>query len=209
MPRSSVATSRAGSTCRSRTSHGRDGQREDQGDVQHPNDGQFAVADALRDLWHPTCLSGRMTKSAPSRCRISRSMCSTGLRAPTVLHNSTAGRTAPFPGQTHPSASVTGMPSAVSRSVRRHGSGTRRPDGRGPGRSGAVPAASHNAFGLDAASAVVSAPSYPDRPAEAFRRAQRLVPCDCSGSVGLPRPCVWAGGMGLLIPSRYHAGFTR
>lgn len=31
----------------------------------------------------------------------------------TLLHNSADGRGSPFPGQTHPTASVTGMPSAV------------------------------------------------------------------------------------------------
>ena len=46
---------------------------------------------------------------------------------------------------------------------------------------------------FDAASAVIAAPSSPDRPTEALRCAQGFVPCDCSGRVGLPWLGVFAG----------------
>jgi len=46
---------------------------------------------------------------------------------------------------------------------------------------------------FDAASAVIAAPSSPDRPTEAFRCAEGLVTRDGTGTVGLPRPSVLAG----------------
>jgi len=51
---------------------------------------------------------------------------------------------------------------------------------------------------FDTASAVIAAPSSPDRPTEALRCVQGFVPCDCSGSVGLP----WLG----VLSGRYDRG---
>jgi len=47
--------------------------------------------------------------------------------------------------------------------------------------------------GLDAAPAVIAAPSSPDSSAEAFRRAQGFVAGNRSGGIGCPRLGVFAG----------------
>ena len=55
---------------------------------------------------------------------------------------------------------------------------------------------------LDAASAVISAPSSPDRAAEVFRCPQCFVSCDCTGGDSLPRFGVLAGrddGVGAAV----------
>ena len=62
--------------------------------------------------------------------------------------------------------------------------------------------------GLDATSAMVSAPSSPERPTKIFRGAQCLVSCDRTGSDGLSRlrvPAGRNGGMGAAIGKRSGA----
>ena len=61
-------------------------------------------------------------------------------------------------------------------------------------------------FGFDAASAVVAAPSSPERTAEVFRRPQGLVAGDCTCGASFPRLGVPVlrndGGCAAFGPSR-------
>lgn len=106
------------------------------------------------------------------------------------MYKSADSRGSPFPGQSHPTGFVTGMPGAVQRpstATRTWISATWRAK---PLATRPCPSRFTMHLGLYAASAAVSAPTSPDGSAQASRGTACLVPgdgsCACGRSVPLP-----------------------